>query len=31
LSNMQLSPLLEKLDWCFVTQDWLDTFPETKA
>lgn len=28
-SNMQHHPLLEKLDWCFVSQAWLTHFPAT--
>jgi endonuclease/exonuclease/phosphatase family metal-dependent hydrolase len=30
-SNMQRHPLLEKLDWCFVSQAWSVTFPATSA
>jgi hypothetical protein len=31
-SNMQQQqPLLEKLDWCFVSQAWSITFPGTCA
>jgi endonuclease/exonuclease/phosphatase family metal-dependent hydrolase len=30
-SNKQQHPLLEKLDWCFVTQEWVSQFPGTKA
>jgi hypothetical protein len=30
-SNMQCHPLLEKLDWCFVSQAWSVTFPITSA
>jgi hypothetical protein len=30
-SNMQHHPLLEKLDWCFVSQAWSVTFPATSA
>jgi endonuclease/exonuclease/phosphatase family metal-dependent hydrolase len=30
-SNMRRQPLLEKLDWCFVSQAWSVTFPATSA
>lgn len=30
-SNMQHNPLLEKLDWCFVSPAWTTQFPGTKA
>jgi exonuclease III len=30
-SNMQRHPLLEKLDWCFVSQAWSSNFPATSA
>jgi endonuclease/exonuclease/phosphatase family metal-dependent hydrolase len=30
-SNMQQHPLLEKLDWCFVSQAWSTKFPATSA
>jgi hypothetical protein len=30
-SNMQRHPLLEKLDWCFVSQAWSVNFPATSA
>ena len=30
-SNMQDSPLLEKLDWIFTTSNWISTFPNTIA
>jgi hypothetical protein len=28
-SNMQHHPLLEKLDWCFVSQAWSTQLPGT--
>jgi hypothetical protein len=30
-SNMQRHPLLEKLDWCFISQAWSCNFPATSA
>jgi hypothetical protein len=30
-SNMQRHPLLEKLDWCFVSHAWSVNFPATSA
>ena len=30
-SNMQDSPLLEKLDWIFTTSNWISTFPNRIA
>jgi hypothetical protein len=30
-SNKQQHPLLDKLDWCFVTQEWVSQFQGTKA
>jgi hypothetical protein len=30
-SNMQRHPLLEKLDWCLVSQAWTSNFPATSA
>jgi hypothetical protein len=30
-SNMQCHPLLEKLDWCFVSPAWSSMFPATSA
>ena len=30
-SNMQDSPLLEKLDWIFTSANWTLTFPNTQA
>jgi hypothetical protein len=30
-SNKQQHSLLEKLDWCFVTQEWVSQFLGTKA
>jgi endonuclease/exonuclease/phosphatase family metal-dependent hydrolase len=30
-SNMQRHPLLEKLDWCFVSQAWSTKFSTTSA
>jgi hypothetical protein len=30
-SNKQQHPLWEKLDWCFVTHDWVSQFPGTMA
>lgn len=31
LLNNQQHPLLEKLDWSFVSQEWVAQFPGTKA
>lgn len=30
-SNMQRSPLLEKLDWFFTSASWMTSFPDTVA
>jgi hypothetical protein len=30
-NKQQQQPLLEKLEWCFVTQEWVSQFPGTKA
>jgi hypothetical protein len=30
-SNMQLDPLLEKLDWIFTSSEWTSTYPDTMA
>lgn len=30
-SNMQLDPLLEKLDWIFTSSDWTTVYPNTLA
>jgi endonuclease/exonuclease/phosphatase family metal-dependent hydrolase len=30
-SNMQRQPLLEKLDWCFVSPAWSSNFPAASA
>jgi hypothetical protein len=30
-SNMQRQPLLEKLDWCFISPAWSSNFPATSA
>lgn len=30
-SNMQLNPLLEKLDWIFTNAEWTSTFPNSMA
>jgi len=30
-TNMQLSPLLEKLDWIFTSNSWLNSYPDTTA
>lgn len=30
-SNMQPSPLLEKLDWIFTSNSWINSYPNTSA
>jgi hypothetical protein len=30
-SNMQLDPLLEKLNWIFTSSEWTSTYPDTMA
>jgi endonuclease/exonuclease/phosphatase family metal-dependent hydrolase len=28
-SNMQQEPLLEQLDWCFTSSNWISDYPNT--